>query len=188
MLVGWGDESGSVPACDPGAYLLAAALCEQERVEEVRAAMAAQRLGSEKKIHWRGDADKRHLRLIETVAALPLAGFVVVRVGPLDERPERRRRKCFEHFAATLHERGCRRLTLESRGPRDDDRDRELVRVMRHRRQLTGAMHVEHAPGPADPGLWVADAVCGAVVAARLGDSRFVDALGARLEVVEVRT
>jgi hypothetical protein len=39
--------------------------------------------------------------------------------------------------------------------------------------------------GRDDPALWVADAVCGAVVAARTGSSEHVDRLGSMLRIIE---
>lgn len=36
MLTAWADESGSRPDLDPGAYLLAATLCDDEDVAEMR--------------------------------------------------------------------------------------------------------------------------------------------------------
>ncbi|WP_257890373.1 hypothetical protein [Rhodococcus sp. USK10] len=78
MLTVWGDESGSQPDLDPDTYLIAAALCDEDDVPEVRKTMESLRLTTEKKVHWHGSsADRRH-DLIEAVAALPLAGLVVI--------------------------------------------------------------------------------------------------------------
>lgn len=37
MLTAWADESGSRPDMDPGAYLMSAALCDEDDVATLRA-------------------------------------------------------------------------------------------------------------------------------------------------------
>ena len=58
VLTAWADESGSRPDLDPGAYLLAACLCEEDNVSEVRKTLAGLRIG-EPKLHWHGSSDER---------------------------------------------------------------------------------------------------------------------------------
>ncbi len=124
--------------------------------------------------------------MVETVARLPLEAVVVVRVGPGSEPQERRRRKCFELFAVELDALGCTRLTLESRGPGDDRRDRAMLDAMRARKYVSRELRLHHARGPSDPCLWIADAVCGAVVRARVGDPHYLAVLASRVHLVEV--
>ncbi len=87
---------------------------------------------------------------------------------------------------------GCLDLTLESRGrqadKRDrqaDKRDREMLDALRARHQADG-LRLNHTPGPADPVLWIADAVVGAVVASRTGQPRWCLRLEGTITVVEV--
>jgi hypothetical protein len=89
----------------------------------------------------------------------------------IDERPERRRRKCLEQLLPLLGERGCSRLMLESPGAKDDARDRALLDSLRRSHRLHHRLHLDHVPGPKDPALWAADALCGAVVADRTGEN-----------------
>lgn len=185
MFHGWGDESGSVPSRDPDVFILAAAVAAPEDADELWAVMAALRRTTEKKIHWRGDSADRHRHVIATIAELPLEAVVVVRKGLSGEPPERRRRKCFERFVMELEQLGCSRLTLESRGPRADQRDRTMLDTMRARRWVTGELKLAHRPGPVDPRLWIADAVCGAVVSARTGDDRFLERIRSRVHLIE---
>lgn len=189
MFAAWGDESGSVRGVDEGAYIMGAAIAEAEHAEEIREAMRELLLPSQKKVHWRGDDERRHDRIIEAVAALRLEALVVVRVGLSSEKDERRRRKCLEHFLPAIAGLGCSTLTLESRGPADDRRDMTLVAALRSSQRIASSLRVHHVPGPADPALWVADAVCGAVVADRTGRPRWVKALERRLtiEVIDAR-
>ena len=45
MLTAWADESGSRPDLDPGAYLLAATLCDDDDVAELRGTLDSLRIG-----------------------------------------------------------------------------------------------------------------------------------------------
>jgi hypothetical protein len=77
---------------------------------------------------------------------------------------------------------------MESRGAGLDRKDRDMVDAMRAARTLDGTLRLEHAPGPAEPMLWIADAVCGAVVASRTGDPAFLRRIERAVHLVEVRT
>ncbi|ACZ31619.1 hypothetical protein Xcel_2605 [Xylanimonas cellulosilytica DSM 15894] len=183
MFVAWGDESGSVSAVDPGVYLMGAVLAAPETTEHLREAMRELLRPSEKKVHWYGASESHRDRIIDVVADLTLEAVVVARLGELGERDERRRRKCFETFAPTLASMGCTHLTLESRGPRDDARDRKMLEALRAQRRVDSTLRLDHVPGPADPVLWIADAVCGAVVADRVGQSRWLTQIERRTSV-----
>lgn len=83
MLTAWADESGSRPDLDPGAYLLAATLCDDDDVAELRKTLEGLRIG-ETKLHWHGSSPERRAELVATVAPPP--GHRVRR------RPRRQRR------------------------------------------------------------------------------------------------
>ncbi len=173
MFSAWGDESGSVASRDPDVYLMGAVLAVPDEVPDLRAAMRELQRPREKKVHWHADSDGRHDTIIGVVAELPIEGVVVVRHGMPGEKDERRRRKCFETFAPELVAAGCTNLTLESRGRTADERDRKMLDALRSQRRLDGTLRLDHAAGPADPVLWIADAVCGALVASRVGNRRW---------------
>lgn len=187
MFVAWGDESGSNAQRDPGAFLLGAVIAAPDVAEVLRDGMVALKLPSEKKVHWRVDSAKRHMEVVQAIGGLPLEAVVVVRVGPTDERPERRRRKCFEVFAAELETLGCTQLTMESRGRSDDSRDRKVLDALRRSKRVGPGLRLDHTPGPADAALWIADAVCGAVVEMRCGDRSFFDEIGRVTKVIEAQ-
>lgn len=111
MLTGWVDESGSRPDLDPGAYLLAAVLCDDNDVAELRTTMANLRIG-ESKVHWHASGDDRRGDLVEAVSHLPVTGFVVVHVDEhADDR--RHRRKCMEFLLPHLVQMPCSTITTE---------------------------------------------------------------------------
>ena len=170
-MIGWGDESGSDAARDPGTYLMSVVLADPCHTETIQEAMLGLRYGKTPKLHWREELPRRRRKIAETVAALPVAGLVVVRCDPqASDRPERRRRNCLEHLLPMLADMDTERLALESRGPADDGKDRQMLQHLRRGKRLSRTLRIDHIPGPQDPALWAADALCGAVVSHRVGD------------------
>jgi hypothetical protein len=181
----WGDESGAVASQDPGTYLMAAVVAAQASADELRAEARQLLLPGQRKAHWRDDGPDRHDQVTKVIAGLPLEALVVVRQGPISDRSERRRRKCFERFAVELEALGCGHLTLESRGPSDDQRDRNLLDALRSKKIATN-LRLDHKRGPEDSLLWIADAVCGAVVSSRTGEPRWLVELGNLVHLVSI--
>ena len=182
MFSAWGDESESNSASDPGVYIMAAAVAETTAAGSLRDAMTALR-GSELKLHWRNESPARRDVIVAALCELPVEGLVVVRAGALTETPSRRRSKCLVELVRATAALGCGHLTLESRGPADDRRDRVVVdRVKAHEHAL-GRVRLEHVPGPKDPALWIADVLCGVVVQARTGNPSYLTRLERRVTV-----
>ena len=180
VLTAWADESGSRPDLDPGAYLLAAVLCEDDAVADMRKTMEGLRIG-EPKLHWHGSSAARRRDLIEAVSDLPVTGFVVVHVDQqADDR--RHRRKCLEFLLPHLAHMPCSTITFESRG-RLDASDLATLQMLRSRRVVESTLRIEHAVGRAEPALWAADIVCGAVVQSRIGNANYLDVLGGAVEL-----
>jgi len=178
----WGDESESDAVRDPGAYVIAASLVRLLDLHEVRHAMRALRR-SEPKLHWRNESGARRDRIVDVLAELPVEGFVVVRKGPCSDTARHRRNKTLLALVAELADLGCSTLTLESRGPAGDRRDLEVLARSRPADRRLAGVRVEHVPGPKDPALWVADALCGVVTQARTGNPRYLNRLERRVKV-----
>lgn len=183
MLTAWGDESGSRPDLDPGAYLLGAAMIEENDVPAVRAAMELLQL-EETKVHWHGSSETRRIELVSAVFELPVASIVVVHCDT-DATDRRHRRKCLEHLLPHLAEIPCSTITFESRSSLDAS-DLATMQLLRSRRAISNTLKIEHAVGRLEPALWVADIVCGAVVQSRIGHPRYLDLLGASVELHEI--
>lgn len=181
MLTAWGDESGSQPDRDPDTYLIAAALCEEEDLPQWRKTMVDLQLPGEKKVHWHGSSDERRHTLVDAVAALPMAGLVVIHTEA-DATDRRHRRKCLEFLLPNLAEMPCSHITLESRSHLDRS-DVDLLHKFRAQKVITSGLRVNHAIGRVEPALWVADVVCGAVVQARVGNSDYLDKLGGAIDL-----
>lgn len=90
-----------------------------------------------------------------------------------------------EPFLTSVEEYGCSQLTLESRGPADDKRDRTLLDTMRAKKQ-SEALRLDHRPGPEEPLLWIPDALCGAIMAARVGDERWLEEIVGQIHLAEI--
>jgi hypothetical protein len=164
VLTAWAGESGSRPDLDPGAYLLAAVLCEDDDVAEMRKTMEGLRIG-EPELHWHGTSAERRGDLIEAVSRLSVTGFVVVHIGR-DADDRRHRRKCIEFLLPHLAHMPCSTITFESRGQLDLS-DLATLQMLRSRRVVESTLRIEHAVGRVEPALWAADIVCGAVVQAK---------------------
>lgn len=186
MFMAWGDESGSNTKLDPGTYILGAVILEKQYVDEVRDIAAALIRKGQRKRPWNDEGLASNRGIIDVICNMPIESYVVVRAECVSDKIERRRRKYFETFAPNLAAMGCTNLTLESRGRVADKKDMALLKVMRAREQIDASPRLDHAAGPADPILWLADAVCGAIVAARSGDPQFAEALKSKLTLEEL--
>ena len=63
-----------------------------------------------------------------------------------------------------------------------------MLDALRASRTVSPALRLDHLPGSADPLLWIADVLCGAVVAARSGRPEHLDVLCPQVTLVEVPT
>jgi hypothetical protein len=179
------DESESRQDRDPGTYILSAAICEKEREEGLREAMATRRPASGGKLHWRSASTRDRAELAAEVSTLQVEHLVVVRLGDTDASSERRRRLCLSRMFFELAELGVTQMTAESRGAADDRRDRNLLDQLRAQRRIPTSLRLDHRPGPAEPLLWIPDVVAGAITRYRtLGTD--LGALHGRLTLIEI--
>lgn len=185
-LRAWIDESGSEWAQDPGTYVLAAAIGRYEAEQAIRDRISRLRLPGQVKLHWRDENTKRRSKITLAVAGCDIEHLVVVRAGAVDDRPERRRRKCLERLLYELEVKSVYDIMLESRGPADDRRDIQLLNALRGQHYLSTAARLTHLVGRHEPMLWIPDAVCGAITSARTGDPSHRAVLEARLTLIEI--
>lgn len=189
MGTAYGDESGSNAQLDPNTYILASAVVRAEIQNSVRNAMLALRMRGQRKLHWRDESIARRRKIIASLASQDVEHLVVVRSHGINrmESPKRMRRKCMERVLIELSLCGVRNAVFESRGAKDDARDRSTLDTLRAQRILDAPIRVDHAPGPSEPLLWLADATCGALVASRTGEStEYWDAIQSRATLIEI--
>ncbi|QNF94939.1 hypothetical protein IGS73_03930 [Janibacter indicus] len=76
-------------------------------------------------------------------------------------------------------------VTLESRGPADDQRDIDFVNVLRGGQRVDPSVRVEHVVGRDEPLLWIPDTVCGMVTSQRLMGANHIDVLDGRITIID---
>lgn len=163
------DESESDRMADPNTYVLASVLLEPSAMETSRQALQQLLEPGQRKLHWRAESARRQARIIDVLASLDVLHVIVVRDGIDGEPSERRRRKCLERMAFELDSRGVVRFVAESREAKQNARDMKVFNVLRSTQTISPGIRLYHEPGPAEPLLWIADAVAGAYTASRIG-------------------
>jgi hypothetical protein len=174
-----------------GFYVLAAAVFDgddhdasREVMLQLRATQGGSRVA---KLHW-NDMD-RPSRLEAITRVADFAGIHVVTVGtPVPHRrQERARSACLARLAYELH--GCvPALVMESRSRVLNLRDIRTVTSARHLLPKGTEFQITHLPGAAEPLLWVADVVAGAVRAHREGEPSYRRLLANSLYEIDVET
>lgn len=185
-LRAWVDESGSDQALDPGTYVLAAALGRIAAESTIRDRISDLLLPGQVKLHWRDESQKRQAAITGAVAACELEHLVVVRAGAVEDRPERRRRKCLERLLLQLELKGVTDVVFESRGKADDQRDRNMLNALRGQKVVSASVRITHVIGRDEPLLWIPDAVCGAVTSSRTGLPDYQQLLESQLTLIEI--
>lgn len=186
-LHAWVDESGSDRALDPNTYILAAALCARDAMDDVRTRMLPLKTRGHSKVHWREETKPGRRRAItREVRSCAIDHLIVVRNGVETDSHHRPRRAALKQLLHELDRLEVAHAVFESRGPSDDHRDRQLHDRLRRTREIGGQLKVSHVPGPADPGLWVADAVCGAVSSSRTGVPEYLAMLAEQVTVITI--
>lgn len=179
VLRAWGDESMRAVHIDSPSYLLGAVVADPAACTAFRDDLERlPRRGP--KLHWR-DQDARSRR----AAIAAIAGFdahhVVVTAAPVEQRrQERARALCLERLAWELDEYGVQLLTLEARPTQLMLRDLRTIDGLRSKRAISRQLRVEHELPSAEPMLWVADQVLGALGEAMAGgNTAYFDAVRA---------
>ena len=187
VMHAWVDESGSDRTLDPDTYILAAALVARDAMDDVRAQMRPLLTRGHKKVHWSEETKPARRRVITgEVRSCAIDHLIVVRQGINSDTHHRPRRAALKQLLHELDQREVEHAILESRGPADDRRDRDLHDRLRRNREIDGGLKVSHVPGPADPGLWVADAVCGAVSSSRTGAPEYLEMLAEQVTLITI--
>lgn len=180
VVTAWVDESGSTAA-----YMFGAVVLKAGDVPDARSAVALLRKPAETKVHWHGLSERRRDQIIGVMAKLPISTLVVVRLAEEGDRQERQRRKCMEYLLPALVGNGVEQVIMESRGSKDDQRDRDLLAALQAQHRIFApALKMGHVRGVDDPLLWLPDALCGAVLNARRGDNRWWEPLAKSTSVL----
>lgn len=138
------------------------------------------------KVHWREETKPaRRLAIAKQVRSCGLHHLIVVRSGLVTDSVHRPRQATLKRLLHELDQRQVRSVILESRG-HDDRRDRELHARLQRTHHISGRIKMSHWPGPTDPGLWIADAVCGAVSAFRTRTAEYLELLSDQTTIITI--
>jgi hypothetical protein len=192
-LHAWVDESGSHRQLDPHTYLMAATLSPVQAMDRVREVMRSLPIPGTGKLHWRDETKPaRRLKIVQAVASCQeLHHLVVLRSGTDTDSRTRPRTATLKQLLYELDRRTVTRAVFESRGTSDDRQDIKELRSLRDGKQplISPALKVDHAPGPADAGLWVADTICGVITASRTraeGHQHYLALLQERITIIYI--
>ena len=186
-ITAWVDESGSNTTEDPNTYIMAAAITTGDQYDITQTAMTGLLLPGQAKLHWRDESANRQNQITDTIAAIDLEHLVVV-TSPHREgrRPERRRRLTLEILLPELAALGVDHVVLESRGAKDDQRDRKMLDYLRQQSTIATALRIDHQVGRHEPLLWVPDALCGIISAYRSGEPCYYDKIAHKITLTQL--
>lgn len=180
------DESSAQRSDAEQEYLICAAILDENECDAARESLRPLLLPGQIKVHWTDESSSRRRKIITRIADLGPMNVVVAHLDAKLKRTERYRRKCLEALYYELIAMRVFDAVLESRGPKQDQKDRSHI-VALQGQVLDKRLRVTHQRGGDEPLLWIPDAVLGAINAAHLGETSHYDNLRSTL-VVESRT
>lgn len=160
-MLAFADES--YRASPPGLFVLAAVtVLPSDDAEALRHALRSVAPNTKNPFHWRHEAEPRRLAMLGVLSAARLVDVTVVATSPVQpRRQERARGTCVRQLGWELNRLGVTRLVLESRGSQDVA-DRRVLSGLQQAGWLPRSFVFTHG-SKAEPLLWMADAVAGAV-------------------------
>ena len=148
---------------------MAAVLGATEACGRVRERLQPLLLKGQVKLHWTDESERRRREIVDVVSDLGTMMCIVSHLDARRRKVERYRRLCLEPLYTELGSMGVFDLTFESRSKGQDLEDRAHV-VALQGTGLDRRIRITHERGGAEPLLWIADVVLGAVNAAHLGN------------------
>lgn len=126
-------------------------------------------LPGEDHLHWREEQPGRRLELARLISGCELIGAIVVARGvTANRKQESARRAIMTYLLPVLqHQEATDQVVIESRH-QGDAHDKRTVNRLRQNRTITGRMHIDYLRKREDERLWIADALVGAFVGARI--------------------
>jgi hypothetical protein len=180
------DESSANRGENQQEYLIGAALIPADKCDTLRDAIRPLLLPGQIKLHWTDESESRRRTIIAHLCELEPMNVVIAHLSARQKKTERFRRKCLGDFYSEMVEMGVNDVTLESRSPQQDKRDRAHI-VGLQNSGLPKSVRITHLRGGDEPLLWIADAVLGAINSDFLGETSHLVALS-KTFVVRRRT
>ena len=171
-----------------GYYVVATAVVGPAHLDHTRQVMLDLRGRRTGKTHWTEMDTQQRKHAATCVAGIEGMHIVAVGTPVPPRRQERARARCLEHLVPELHGYGVNTLVMEARTPGLDQRDVHAVIGARRALPKGTAFTVKHTVGAAEPLLWVADVLAGAVRASRHNDPSYRAILAERIYDFDVAT
>lgn len=164
-----------------GLYLVAAAVIIDERADNARHHVRKVLTGHQRRFHWNDAGEAQRAQMVEVVGALAPT-LLAYACRPLPKRQDRARALCVGSLVWDLQQLDVSHVVFESRQARNDRKDADTIeQARRAQRAAPGLTYAFNRP-QAEPLLWVADAVAGAVATHLAdGNSGYVGLLPAGL-------
>jgi hypothetical protein len=139
---------------------------DQEAV--LKKALREALLPGEDHLHWREEQPGRRLELARLLSGCELIGAIVVARITDNRKQESARRTILDQLLPLLQrQEATDQVVIESRH-QGDAHDRRTVNRLRQTRTITSHMHIDYLRKREDERLWIADALVGAFVGARV--------------------
>lgn len=135
-------------------------------------------------MHWREERPARKRVIADAVAEMPLTGVVAVCLHDAEIKGERARRLCLVRLLAELSSRGVDEATFETRNEQDRA-DLSVLTGLRRSASIRPGMSISWLP-PADPALWAADVIAGAVSWWLDGDGQYWPRLSPLIDLIDI--
>ncbi|MGW7532551.1 hypothetical protein [Amycolatopsis sp. NPDC054798] len=171
-----------------GFYVFAAAVLPVDRHSDLREVMLGLRGSRTGKLHWQVLTDAQRHEAAKRVADFDELHLVAVGTPVPLRRQERGRALCLQRLVSDLHNIGVAHLIAEGRTTALNARDIRAVQQARYALPKGARFRIDHVPGTAEPLLWVADIVAGAVRAKLHGCDACFEPLADCVIEVEVET
>jgi hypothetical protein len=159
----------TTPADRSGLYYVVSVAVVLDEVAAKDALAGVLPKGRVRPFHWISEGVMARGRMLDLIEACGVVSHVVVHYPTGRRRQEEARRDAIRELIPLAVGDGARELIIESRDSRDDARDRgTVIEVVRG---LSAPLSYRWEP-KAEPLLWIADAVCGAVKEHLLAEDR----------------
>lgn len=185
-VLAFADESFREAPGGAGYYIVAAAVFEPHALDEARDTLRTLHGGRVGKLHWTQMKPVDQLRVARELAKLEALHLVTVGAPVPERKQDRARARCLRTLVFELHGYGVTHLVMESRTRQLNARDVDTVKASRFDLPKGTTFRIEHIRGGAEPALWAADVVAGAVRANHEGRAAYRALLEHRIYEVVV--
>lgn len=186
QLHAWVDESMRQKDVAVPMYLLGAVVADSSRCDGARQELRSILPKGAPKLHWHAMEPREKNRATTVVTSLDATHLVVVGTPLNHRKQERARAQCMEQLYWRLGELGVSRVFLEQRTRSLNQKDLQLVNVLRIRKVMPEGLRVEIAQPSTEPMLWIPDQMLGALGDAEADEGRWFAQYDGAIERIDI--